>query len=160
MGDGSGHDGREGAPFVRGVDAHASGPALPRRGEDLEAQQRAVRELELGTASDDAPRLGPMGAGPAAVLLAAASVVLLWVLGGFWGAALAVVAGAAAVVQGRRAVRAAHHERTRAWWLGTIAVAAVLLSAVGAFAAVVASDKGGTGTPCVFTGECHLFGGR
>ena len=41
-----------------------------------------MRELELGTAPDDAPRLGPLAAGPAAVLLAVASAVLLWVLGG------------------------------------------------------------------------------
>jgi hypothetical protein len=149
-----------GAPYTHGVDVSSSGPPVPRRGQDLQAQQQAVRELEVATSSTDAHGLWRWSAGPSAVVMAAASVLLLWVLGGLAGLSLAVVTGALAVVYGLRAIRSAHHERTRAWWLGGTAIAVAAASLVGCFALnVLAPDPGGSTTSCVLSGDCRLFGG-
>ncbi|HET7900219.1 MAG TPA: hypothetical protein VFL59_03460 [Candidatus Nanopelagicales bacterium] len=150
-----------GAPYTHGVEVSSSGPPVPRLGQDLQAEQQAVRDLELATTSSDARGIGPLSAGPTALLMAVLSVLLLWVLGGLPGFFLAVVTGALTLVYGLRAVRSAHHERTRPWWLGTTAMALAVVSLVGCFVLnVVAPDKGGTSQGCLFTGTCGVLGGK
>ena len=148
-----------GAPYTHGVEVASSGPPVPRLGQDLQAEQQAVRELELATTSSDARGIGPLTAGPTALVLAVLSVLLLWVLGGLPGFFLAVVAAGMTLVYGLRAVRSAHHECTRPWWLGTAAMAVVVVSLVGCFVLnVVAPETGGSGTTCLFTGDCRVVG--
>jgi hypothetical protein len=151
-----------GASYNGGPEAASSGPPIPPRGHDLAAEQQAVRELQLATTSTDARGIGPLTAGPTAMVLAVVSVLLLWLLGGLAGFFFAVVSGALAMVFGLRARRATGYAHTRTWWLGTVAVGLTVVSLVGCFVLnVVAPDRGRSDGPsCVLTGDCPVGTGR
>lgn len=131
------------------------GVEAPGLGDDRPAQQRAVRELELATTTEDARGLGRLSAGVTGVLFMAVSVLLLWVVGGLAGFFFAVVTGGVAVMFGLRSRRSARYARNRAWWLGMTAVVLTIASFVAVLALnVLVPDKSRGGVSCVLTNSC------
>ena len=131
------------------------GVQAPSQGEDRPAEQRAMRELELATTTQDARGLGPLSAGVTGVLFMLASVVLLWVVGGLAGVFFAVVTGVVAMMYGLRSRRSAGYAKNRAWWLGMTAVVLTIVSFVAVLALnVLVPDKAKGGVSCVLTNSC------